>query len=519
MKGKTAIITYALFAIAFITVFYLLIGTGLHGDDHSEIEYMLGDDLWSFLNPDPNHLQSMTYNLTSFYLFFWAYPLLGYDYQWVYDLIKIFSHLGSIYLIYMFANDYLPRDRALLASVIFVFYPLHDATTYNYMMAPYILTPATLLYSHCLIRKNRILSGLPILMLGTFASYSSPPYVFGLAAIFAFERKFKKAVIFTVPGLLYVIFYFWIKLSYSEVQIRINPDLSVMGFLKQLIMQPLSFIEAAVGPTYWFKIFYSIGSISLISALICTTFIAFSFTRAPSFSRNPILPRSLFFGLICVLLLSFGMFALTGRYSHSAFNLGNRTTIYGSLLIAFFLVTLLPMNKKSIIFLSLIFLLPVFGLSDYWKSWNKHQKGVIENIHTNQDLTKLTPDSTLLVTGNIYSKLGPFSHIELFSMPWVVNTIFNDNVKSREIVALTPYVYLKDNSLVELKFGDEHHLGNKIYAYDSEENFTSEITVADIPSLLAQRPKEIRHWVQFMEGTWIQDIIIWISPRLSYLFQ
>ena len=73
------------------------------------------------------------------------------------------------------------------------------------------------------------------------------------------------------------------------------------------------------------------------------------------------------------------MYALTGLYSHSAFNLGNRSTVYGSLLIAFLLVSFLPANKKSVIFLLIIFLAPVFGLSDHWKSWNVHQRTIIEN--------------------------------------------------------------------------------------------------------------------------------------------
>ena len=28
----------------------------------------------------------------------------------------------------------------------------------------------------------------------------------------------------------------------------------------------------------------------------------------------------------------------------------------------------------------LIFIAPVFGLSDHWKSWNTHQKTIVENI-------------------------------------------------------------------------------------------------------------------------------------------
>ena len=108
------------------------------------------------------------------------------------------------------------------------------------------------------------------------------------------------------------------------------------------------------------------------------------------------------------MILSFGMYTLTGLYSHSAFNLGNRSTVYGSLFIAFLLVTFLPANKKSLVFLLIIFLAPVFGLSDHWKSWNTNQKIVIKNIKNNQYLKEIEHNSTLIVTGNIYSKLGPY---------------------------------------------------------------------------------------------------------------
>ena len=227
---------------------------------------------------------------------------------------------------------------------------------------------------------------------------------------------------------------------------------------------------------------------------------------------------SLLFGLICVLLLSFGMFSLTGLYSHSGFNLGNRSTVYGSLLIAFLLATFFSANKKSIIFLLLIFLFPVFGLSDYWKSWNTHQKKLINGIHTNQKLSKLTSDSTLLILGNMYSKIGPFSHIEFFIAPWLVSNIFRDSVKSRHILALTSHISLKDNSLIDLKYGDKYPLTNNIYVYDSEKNYVNKVSISDVSNLLVQRPKEIRHWVQLMRGTWIQDSIVWLSPRLSHLF-
>ena len=496
--------------------FYLFIGTGLHADDYSVI------GSWSswhdFLNIDPFKRGLMIFGLPSYFSFWWAYFLLGYEHQWVYDFVKCASHLISFYCVYRFAFDYLSRDRAFLVSILFVLYPLHDTTLYWYMTASYVLFPSVILYAHSLIRNDNTLFGLLLLFLGAFSYYFTPPYIFGLATIFLFERKFKKAALFVFPGVLYVAVYFFIKLAYPGVEGRINSHLGIVDFFKQLMLQPLSFIEAAIGPSYWLKISFAIGSLGVVSALIATGIVIFLFTKSSSFSGRPVFPKSLFVGLLSVLLFSFGIYALTGLYHHSAFNLGNRSTVYGSLLIAF-LLALLPLNKKTVVFFALIFILPVFGLSDYWKSWNVHQKQIIANIHTNASLKALEPESTLLVTGNIYSKLGQFSHIEFFSMPWVVNAIFHGWVKSKSVVALAPYIELDNNSLVDPKFGGRYPLGSKLYLYNSEANTVSPIALGAVPQLLTNRPRELRHWVQLAKGTWVESSITYMSPRLAYLFQ
>jgi hypothetical protein len=461
----------------------------------------------------------MALNTVTYYSFWWPYFLLGNEYQWAYDLIKIVAHAISIFFVYKFSTDYLPKDRAILVSLIFVLYPLHDTTAYWYMTTPYIFIPATILYAHHLIRNNKTTLGFFVSMLGAFSYYISPPYIFGLSLIFLFEKNFKKAIIFVTPGVLYVAYYFWIKLHFAGVERRIDPDLGVLDFFKQILIQPLSFLESAIGPSYWLKVFYAIESISLVSVIIVVLISVFAFIKIESFSKAPNMSKSLYIGLISVLLLSFGMFALTGLYSHSAFNLGNRTTVYGSLFIAFLLAALLPANKKSAIFLLIIFLAPVFGLSDHWKNWNENQKVVIENIKNNQDLKEIESDSTLIITGNLYSKLGEYSHIEFFSMPWNVNAIFHNNTKTKTIVAITPYTEIREGYLVDPKFSGKYSLNNKLYLYDSENDIVREISSVDLPELIEQQPKLIRHWVQLFKDTWIEDVVVWLSPILVYLFK
>jgi len=502
---------------ALIIISYLLISTGLHGDDYTVISIIDKTDIFGFLSFEGAPIMAL--NAVTYYSFWWPFFLFGNEYQWVYDLIKIVAHIIGVFFVYKFSTDYLPKDRAILVSIIFIFYPLHDTTAYWYMTVPYVLIPATILYAHHLIRNNKSTLGFIVSMLVAFSYYVSPPYTFGLSVIFLFEKNFKKAIIFVTPGVLYVAYYFWIKFHYVEVERRISSDLSILDFLKQMLIQPLSFLESAIGPSYWLKVFYAIESIGFISIIIIAMILIFSFIRVKSFSKVRKLPKSLYIGLISVLLLSFGMFALTGLYSHSAFNLGNRTTVYGSLFIAFLLAALLPANKKSAIFLLIIFLAPVFGLSDHWKNWNENQKVVIENIKNNQDLKEIESDSTLIITGNLYSKLGEYSHIEFFSMPWNVNAIFHNNTKTKTIVAITPYTEIREGYLVDLKFSGKYSLKNKLYVYDSEKNLVKSLSYKDVPRLIKQQPKIIRHWVQLFKNTWVQDIIVWLSPRLVYLFK
>jgi hypothetical protein len=257
---------YYFYAIIVTFLSYLLFNIGLHGDDYIVISSLHEPNWLSFLSIEDNKIMSL--NAVTYYSFWWSYFLFGNEYQWAYDLIKIVAHTASVFFVYKFSTDYLPKDRSALVSLIFILYPLHDTTAYWYMTTPYIFIPATILYAHHLIRNNKTTLGFFVSMLGAFSYYISPPYIFGLSVIFLFEKNFKKAIIFVTPGVLYVAYYFWIKLHYVGVERRIDSDLSVLDFFKQILIQPLSFLESAIGPSYWLKVFYAIESISLVSVII-----------------------------------------------------------------------------------------------------------------------------------------------------------------------------------------------------------------------------------------------------------
>jgi len=516
MSKALSIKRVAFYFFTAVITLYLFIGTGLHADDYSAIGGWA--NLSDYLNPDPGKKGVLIFITPTFYTFWWPYLLIGFQHQWVYDIIKWIAHAISLYCVYKFACDYFPRDRAMLASALLVFSPLHDTTMYWYMTVPYVFFPSVILYAHSLIRHNKNVSGYVLLLTGAMSYYFAPPYVFGMACVFAFERKYRKALLFAIPGFLYVAFYLFIKYTYSGVDARINIGLTVSSMFKSFLMQPITLVEAAIGPSYWLKIYYSIGSISLVSFIIASGIVLWLLLKSGSFSDPPAASKSLYFGLLSVLLLSFGIYSLTLLYHYSVFNTANRANVYASLLVAFLLARM-PLNRKTVLLLALIFILPVFGLSDHWKAWDINQRRIIENVENNRQLREIEAGSTLLVTGNSYSRLGPFAHIDFFISPWVIKNIFKESVKSTDIVAFTSYLHLDRGVLVDPKFDAVYPLTHRIYVYDSVRNSLSEIALSSLPQLLSQRPREIQHWVQLAKGTWIESFVTAVSPRLVYLFQ
>ena len=205
----------------------------------------------------------------------------------------------------------------------------------------------------------------------------------------------------------------------------------------------------------------------------------------------------------------------TGDYLQQAFTLVNRVNVYGSLLIAF-LIASLPLSRKLLAIIALVFVIPVFGLSDHWKSWNEQQKTIIHAIKENPDLSRMRKDDILLVTGNMYSRLGPFSHISFFSVPFVVNAIFKDTVRPDKIIALAPHIYFDGKRLVDSGWGVAIAITGNICLYQSEANKLIRVSAGDLPDILTRRSPEIRHWIQLIGDGPLRSAILGFSTRMGY---
>jgi hypothetical protein len=512
---------YFAFILIAIFLFYLIFETGLHGDDYSVIKNQNVSDFFSFT---PESLGLAIFGVPTYLTFWWAYPVLGYEHQLAYDLVKWITHLAGVFMAWRFFSVFISSQRALAAALFFMLLPLHETTTYWYMTASYVFWPAVIMFSYYLFFIDKIKSGLVVGLLGAFSGYLSPPYVFGLGLIWFFRRQYRKGFLFISPGLLYVFYYFSIKYFYPFAEKRIKSDLDLTLFAKGILMQVAGTLDSFLGPSAFIKLYYSAASITLSSLFIATIilFIALRFVEGRTFiaddARNLIGLKPLLIGALSVLLLSLVMFSLTGMYVPSPFNLGNRSLVFGSLLVSILLASM-PINRKNILILWLIFVLPVLGLSDHWKAWNQEQKHVLKNISRHHGLRAVSETDLLIVTGHIYSRLGPYSHVEFFNMPWVTRSIFKDFALVKNVVALTQTLNF-DNSgeLIDSKSGERYSLNRSIYIYDSENNSLTSSTIQDVSRLVMNRPREIRHWVQLTKGTFLESAIVALSPRLNYLF-
>jgi len=495
---------------------YLILGTGLHGDDFAIIAQFADWSFEDWIIPDPAQQGIFILTFPSYVSFFWVYWLFGSNFDYVYDLIKIIMHIFFLWCSYKFFKDYLSNDRAIIAAIIFILSPIHDATIYWYMCLPYLFSTSLILLSHQLIRSNFLKSGFLICLLGAFSFYSSPPYILGLSVLFLFNREYKKFFTFLLPGFLYIAFYISIKALTSGVERRVNSELEIIDVIRNFFLQLITMLDSFFGPSFFLKIWSSIQSISVLGFFISVFLCAYAARFLKNLSTPSSINRHLLLSIVIVTIISFGMYSITGLYNHSPFNLGNRSMLYGSLLFAVLFASYIPAKRIGILILLIFFILPSVGLSEHWKEWNQVQKKITHQIKQTISLNKIPADSLIFVKGNLYSKLGSYSHIEFLIMPWTLKALSPQNI---EMIALTNYLEINKNKiLIDKKWGHSINLPIKLFLYDSSKDLLLEISAEELALELGNQPKLLRHWIQFLEGTAAHDILISIYPRIDYIF-
>ena len=71
---------YLTFIYITLILLYLIYGTGLHSDDYSVINKLSKSN---FLFITPENLGLKIFGVPDYLIFWWIYPIFGYDYQWI----------------------------------------------------------------------------------------------------------------------------------------------------------------------------------------------------------------------------------------------------------------------------------------------------------------------------------------------------------------------------------------------------------------------------------------------------
>lgn len=505
-------IFYCLLIVIFTS--YLIINTGLFADDYSQSREWYNKSFLNFFNLSHENLGSKTLSRLPEYLIF--YPIFFFlkpENFFLFDCFKILILLTSIYFIYFFGKEIFlgNKNKAIFFSLIIVFYPSHETVIYYYTQLPYsIFLPAFFFFTVALIIKNKYfyLSRF-FFFLCSFFSYSSPPYILSAIFYFILKKKYKDALFSLFCLLSYVIYYFYL-FSLDKLDSRVPSKFDFFIFLKNLLLQFISSIDANLGFSFLYKIILSFKEASFISFLL--TIILFIIILKIKLFKNSLNKHLvIFFSLI--FLTSLGMYAITGQYPQTPFNFANRVTIYFSPLIAYILTSYLHEFKSKLIILVII-IMPTFFLSDHIKKWNNQKKIIEKNINIKISNNSHLKSDQIFIDHFMYSKLGKINHLEYLITPWILKSIFkHDNVYS-----IHSRTSIKDNYFIDNKFFLKINLSESLFYYDLKNNNLYKVKLTDIKKLIQKTEIEIRHPIQLAMPEIVIKKFINYFPKYKYLF-
>ena len=496
-----------------VVVPYLLINTGMFSDEYCISLTNQNKNLTDLLVPKGFFLIAPIENYTHF---IW-YHFIKIDNLKLVYILKILYVFLSLYFLVKFFTLFLNRQNAFLISLLFLFFPSHDSAPFILLTQYITLTVSFYLYAFYLAYNNKMVWAFVVATVASFTSYASVVIAIPLFSYFIINKELKKSLVIFIPNIIFLIYYIVMSRFLNVMKTQIPDKLNIYTLIKQFVLQVVTFIDSVVGPSMWLKLYYSYYELSAISFVIGILLIfIFYITRKENEDNYN---SKLIISFIVLLLTSFAVFAITGRYPQLAFNMGNRTTIFGSLLLAY-LIVLIPSSRKKKTVVFAIFIFSILGISDHWKSWNIQQQEVISNIQNNKLLNEYQDNKVIYVSGNQYSKYGPISHIEYLSENWVTNAVFNLALKE-EIRAVTinkRHVY-ENGYMVDTKNNTKAEVNDYINVYDSENDRLFTLNVEEINSYIDSLPLENRHWIQLLsKDNYLRKIVLFLMPRLKYAF-
>ena len=504
-----------------VTLFlgFLLYGTGLVSDDFALLlKHQEFTTVADILTPRGVHLNHPVFHFTHIL----AYSFVSFDNVLLIDILRIGYSVFFIYMVKQFFSCFVDQKSALLGAFLFFFYPNHDAVTFWYMSQHMSFSTSLLLYAYFLARNEHRKSAFWVALIGSFTCYGSPPVAFGLFILCCLEKEFKKGLLLLIPNIIFSIYYVVISkvVGLSGVS-RLPSRVDLFSLGKQFILQVGGAVDSFVGPSFVLKLYYSIFENTFISvsfALLFTVCIIVQQKTLGSEAVRRPLNRKLVIALAVLGLSSMLMFAMTGKLPTIAFNLGNRTTFYTALLFAYLIIAL-PMPIFIRIVIVCIIVLSSTGNAMHWKQAYSTQLHIVDNMKKNTSLQLYDVERPIYVAGNQYSKMGPFSHIEILSESWATNSFLkfagHENI---DALPINKRFTFKSGQLVDRKYSLSYQVEKEIVVYDSELDKVMKISSSNINNYIAGLAEDKRHWIQMINNEYLEGLIVNLMPRLKYAF-
>ena len=498
----------------FALVFYAQWGTGIATDDFGLLLRAVNGSLASNVWPGmyiATPLLNVTHGL--------GYLAIG-THFWGYSLLKAAYLLFAIYAAQRFLSLHVTPLRAWLGALLLLLSPLNDGATLWFAGQYLILSLGFYCLAYVRADQNRPLAAFVLALCGSFISYGSTPLAAGLGLRFGLDKRWRAAALMLAPNVIYSCYYVYTSAFLGIGTSRLPGQLSLSTLAKSYLAQVASFLDATAGPSALLKYVLSLGSLSWMSfgvSLVAAALLwRWSREEFKSTTREQLTSRLLVgFGAVAVLAL--GLFALTSSYPQMAFNLGNRTMIFGNL----FLVALLlhVAETRVLTAITAVSIAAFLGLGDHWATWNRV---VMESAARIRSLeVPMAPDETLFVRGLQYSQLGPMTHIDHFTATYVVRDVFGAAREGRPFIRTASFnrrLRVSSEYLVDIKYGDRVVIGESIWLYDAERNTLARIERNEIAAQLAGLPSELRHWTQLVGPGALRDTILTLMPRLAYAY-
>src|SRR5262245_42254933 len=227
MRSATRRTSWPVHGAFLALIAYSLHGVGICCDDFWAIVGRTGEPPFKFLLANP-------VNIVTHWL-----PLrwIGYDYLFLYDLLKIAWVALAYGMAYKFASLFLTRSCAALFAALFLLYPSHDATIFWFSSQYLTLTAAFFLYAFYLAARDRLARAGAMATLASFVSYGSPPWGIGLSLIFLLQNQFRRAAVLLVPTLIYIGYYVVVTQWLGVGNKRLPEELDAGTFFKQFVLQ------------------------------------------------------------------------------------------------------------------------------------------------------------------------------------------------------------------------------------------------------------------------------------------